>query len=134
MKICTIQWEETIPLRHSVLWPGESKEYCQVNDDEHGLHFGTFIDDVIVCVASIYLTEDRARLRKFATDAAFQNQGIGTKMLGHIVQTLSRNHVKFLWCDARESALGLYKRFGMSQNSDRFYKGNVAYFKMEVAL
>lgn len=134
MKISTISWEQTIPLRHSVLWPNKPKEYCHVDGDSEGLHFGVFFGDVIVCVASIYLTEDRARLRKFATDEAFQGQGIGTKMLEHIVQTLARDHVKSLWCDARESALGLYKRFGMSQYSERFYKADVAYFKMEVTL
>ena len=81
-----------------------------------------------------YITSDKARLRKFATNADFQNQGIGSKMLEFIIQSLKSKEVGYFWCDARESALDFYKRFDMKTCSDRFYKADVPYFKMEVAL
>ena len=55
-------------------------------------------------------------------------------MLEYIIQSLKNNQVGFFWCDARESALDFYKRFGMQTCSERFYKADVPYFKMEVAL
>ena len=134
MEICAISWEQTIPLRQSVLWPNKLPEYCHVDGDIEASHFGVFVDGLLVCVASVYLTSNRARLRKFATEPRYQNQGIGSKMLEHIIQTLRSSQVDIFWCDARESAIQFYDRFGMQACSERFYKADVAYYKMEVAL
>jgi len=134
MEIRSISWKQTIPLRHSVLWPHKTAEFCHVEGDIDGLHFGAFIDGELVCVASVYLTLNKARLRKFATDINYQHQGIGSKILTHIIQSLKSIQVECFWCDARESALPFYQRFGMQACSERFYKADVAYYKMEVAL
>lgn len=134
MEIRSITWEQTIPLRHAVLWPNKPPEYCHLKDDEDGLHFGAFTDGILVSVASVYIHQNKARLRKFATDAKYQNQGIGSKMMVHIIKSIKGPHVAYFWCDARETALEFYKRFGMRESSERFYKADVSYFKMEVAL
>ncbi|PKH06354.1 GNAT family N-acetyltransferase [Moritella sp. Urea-trap-13] len=134
MDIRIISWQQAIPLRHQVLWPSKPPEYCHVDGDVKGLHFGVFIDETIICVASVYLDQNKARLRKFATDANYQNQGIGSKMLAHIIHYLKSTKTDFFWCDARESAVGFYERFDMNKSSERFYKADVAYFKMEIAL
>jgi ribosomal protein S18 acetylase RimI-like enzyme len=134
MEIRVITWEETIPLRQSVLWPNKPQEHCHVDEDIDGLHFGTFIDEVLVCVASVYFTLNKARLRKFATDTRYQHQGIGSKMLAHIIQSLKSRRVGHLWCDARESAIDFYKQFGMQTFGERFYKVDVPFFKVEVAI
>ena len=55
-------------------------------------------------------------------------------MLAFIIQSLKNEKVGYFWCDARESALGFYKRFGMDTCSERFYKADVPYFKMAVTL
>jgi len=134
MVIRNISWEETIPLRQSVLWPTKPPEYCHVEGDQGALHFGAFTNDELVCVASVYLKSDKARLRKFATNADYQGQGIGSKMLKSILHSLKDTNAKTFWCDARESALGFYQRFGMQANGERFYKSDISYFKMEVTL
>jgi len=134
MDVRTISWQQTIPLRHSVLWPDKEPEFCHVDGDKDALHFGVFVGEKLVCVASVYLSSNKARLRKFATDIGYQNQGIGSLMLRHILQYLQNTPVAFFWCDARESALGFYQRFGMLECSERFYKADVAYLRMEVAL
>ncbi|PKH87167.1 GNAT family N-acetyltransferase [Colwellia sp. Bg11-28] len=134
MEIRAISWKQTISLRQSVLWPNEPPEYCHVEGDLDASHFGVFIDGLLICVASIYLTSNSARLRKFATDTRYQNQGIGSKMLEHIIQTLRNNCIEIFWCDARESAIPFYERFGMQASSERFYKADLPYYKMEVIL
>ncbi|PKF63004.1 GNAT family N-acetyltransferase [Psychromonas sp. psych-6C06] len=134
MDIKTITWQETMPLRHQVLWPNKPLEFCKIDDDELGLHFGAFIDDKLICVASVYLHDKCARLRKFATDPHFQHQGIGSKILAFIIDFLKTTDTSTFWCDARESALGFYARFGMQQCSERFYKSEVPYLKLSLAL
>lgn len=134
MEIRNISWEQTIPLRQSVLWPNKPSEYCHVDGDNEAMHFGAFANNKLVCVASVYITSDRARLRKFATKTDYQGQGIGSQMLKFILHSLNNTVVKFFWCDARESALSFYQRFDMQPYGERFYKAEVSYFKMEVAL
>ncbi|MBB1386750.1 GNAT family N-acetyltransferase [Pseudoalteromonas sp. SG45-5] len=134
MQICKISSEQTMLLRQRVLWPNETTEFCRVDGDEDASHFGAFINDNLVCVASVYLTQGKARLRKFATDTDYQNQGVGSEMLNHIIQSLKSTEANLFWCDARESALGFYRRFGMTPYGVRFYKQGIPYFKMKLAL
>jgi len=134
MDIRIISWQQTIPLRHSVLWPSKPAEFCHIDGDTEGVHFGVFMNDVLVCVASVYVHHNKARLRKFATDERYQKQGIGSKLLGHMINYFKDSELEYFWCDARETALGFYKRFGMSKCSERFYKADIPYFKMEVTL
>lgn len=42
--------------------------------------------------------------------------------------------MQYFWCDARESACRFYQRFGLQTEGERFYKSDVAYFKMGVNL
>ncbi|WP_461537054.1 GNAT family N-acetyltransferase [Spongorhabdus nitratireducens] len=134
MEICRIQWQETIPLRHAVLWPEKAPEFCHVEGDKDAWHFGAFHAGRLVSVASVYPDGDSARLRKFATATGLQGQGIGTRMVEHILSELKRNGFSRFWCDARESAMGFYQRFGMKPYGERFYKSDVPYFKMSVPL
>ena len=142
IEIKPIHWQDTIAIRHAVLWPQHPPEFCHVSDDETGLHFGGFYhsvgdtenDQACVCVASVYLEGQRARLRKFATLAAYQGQGIGGQMLQYIQQALQQHGVNLLWFDARESAIGFYERQGFSTYGERFYKEDVAYRKMQRTL
>lgn len=134
MQIHRIHWQETIPLRHAVLWPGRSPEFCQVEGDEGAWHFGAFVAEGLVSVASVYPEGRSARLRKFATASEFQRKGIGTRMLEHILAELKSHGIERFWCDARESARGFYERFGMRPEGERFHKGDVPYFRMGVRL
>ncbi|MBU2926445.1 GNAT family N-acetyltransferase [Colwellia sp. C2M11] len=134
MEIRNISWEQTIPLRQSVLWPNKPPEYCHVDGDHDAMHFGAFANDELVCVASVYIKSNKARLRKFATKTDCQGQGIGSQMLKFILHSLNNTVVNFFWCDARESALTFYQRFGMQPYGERFYKADVSYFKMKIAL
>jgi len=134
MKIRKISLEEALPVRHKVLWPDKPMEFCLVEGDDEGIHLGAEIDGRIVSVASLYLTNGEARLRKFATYPEFQNQGIGTALIQYALYYLNENEVTTFWCDARESAIGFYQRFGMHTEGERLYKSDVPYFKMRLFL
>ncbi|KGJ87430.1 GNAT family N-acetyltransferase [Colwellia psychrerythraea] len=134
MDIRQIEWQQTIPVRHRVLWPEKPPEFCYVDGDEIGIHFGAFVNDVLVCVASIYIEDKNARLRKYATELNFQGQGIGSAVLNKVITYLTTHEINVFWCDARESALSFYQRFGMVRQGERFYKSDVPYYKMSMSL
>lgn len=102
--------------------------------DEHARHYGAYLDQTLVSVASIYIDGSQARLRKFAILSQYQGQGIGSELLDSILQQLKNDGITHFWCDARESALGFYARFGMQPEGTRFYKVDVPYFKLARAL
>ena len=132
--IRNISWEDTMPIRHKVLWPDKSIEFCHLEGDSTALHFGYFLNNRLVSVASIYPSANSARLRKFATLPEVQGQGIGTQLLNHILSTINNEDIDQFWCDARESAIEFYKRFGMTPEGNRFYKAEVPYYKMSIKL
>ncbi len=138
MRIKTIAWQDALPIRHTVLWPDKAIEFCKVEGDEHANHYGAFVDQTLVCVASIYIKEScdgrTARLRKFATLPQYQGQGVGSKVIEHAITKLKAEQVLRFWCDARTSALGFYQRFGLEVEGDEFDKSGVKYFKMSVEL
>jgi len=134
MNIRVIQWQDALPIRHKVLWPSKPALFCKVKNDELAQHYGVYIDDKLVSVASIYIDDNRARLRKFATLVEFQGRGLGTKLISHILSQLKNIDITHFWCDARKTAISFYSRFNMIQQGDQFDKSGVLYVKMSVQL
>ncbi|MFM2478598.1 GNAT family N-acetyltransferase [Celerinatantimonas sp. MCCC 1A17872] len=134
MQIKSISAEQTLAIRHQVLWPKQSVEFCRLEDDSQGMHYGAFENEKLVCVASIFISNNSARLRKFAILEPYRKQGIGTAMLKHIIEQLRAQQVSDFWCDARQSAQTFYAKFGLTVQSELFYKKDVPYFQMSLAL
>lgn len=44
MEIQRINAEQTLPLRQQVLWPSKSIEFCKVDEDETGYHYGSYVN------------------------------------------------------------------------------------------
>ncbi len=85
MVIKQIPWQDTIIVRHAVLWPDKDPQFCHVPGDENAIHFGGYINGSLTCVASIFIHNKSARLRKFATYVEHQGKGYGSTMLTHIL-------------------------------------------------
>ncbi|WP_160062685.1 GNAT family N-acetyltransferase [Psychromonas sp. L1A2] len=134
MKVVAIKWQDTISVRHQVLWPHKPPEFCRVEGDEQALHFAVMGSQQIVCVASLYIDNNTARLRKFATLSAFQSKGVGSFMINYLIDNLKQQGINYLWFDARESALGFYQRFGFDKMGELFYKSDIAYYRMSKSL
>jgi len=126
--------EEVLPIRHTVLWPKKPLEFCKVEGDEEALHFGVLHNNTLVCVASIYINKNSARLRKFATLVPFQGQGIGSFLLRHIFNILKKQKVTHFWCDARVESAGFYANLGLKTKGAQFYKSELPYIIMEKSL
>ncbi|GAB3995332.1 GNAT family N-acetyltransferase [Spirosoma daeguense] len=146
--IRTITPEQTYPLRHSVLWPDKPFDYVKVENDSEGHHFGAFKNDELVAVISLFVEQEKnsnrtqplrdnvgwARFRKFAARPDLQRQGIGTKLLNHVIAEARRLGATTLWCDARLDAADFYRRFKMEAISEVFYKGAIPYAKFSRSL
>ncbi len=130
MKIEEISLTEVLPLRQEVLWPSQPLEFSRVPDDERGLHFGIRIQGELVCVASVFIQESTARLRKFATKVAYQGQGVGSAMLRFLIEHLGQQGVEEFWFDARVTAVSFYQKFGFAIEGPLFYKHEAPYYKM----
>lgn len=133
MNIQKVTAAEVLPIRHRVLWPDKPPSFCEVEGDACATHYGAFIGGKLVCVASVYKNDHEARLRKFATLPDYQGQGIGSKVMDHLIRDLKLAHVSYFWCDARTSALSFYQRFGLDVEGSEFQKSGVSYFKMSVS-
>ncbi|KAF9026630.1 GCN5-related N-acetyltransferase [Hymenopellis radicata] len=134
--------EDTIPLRHSVLWPNEEMSRVQLPEDETGYHFGAFVPAQGDPVAVISLfremvpgeetIDNAARFRKFACDPLCQGRGIGTLLLQEVFRfAFTELGARVIWCDARASAAGWYERRGMQKFGQPFFKGAVEYVRMK---
>ncbi|KAK7749076.1 hypothetical protein SLS62_008471 [Diatrype stigma] len=92
-----------------------------------------------VSIISLFIAEGgdgekQARFRKFATAASSQGKGIGSALLAHTIEAAARAGAKTIWCDARQSALPFYRRFGMDAAGEVFFKGDVPYLRMSKRL
>ena len=126
---------DTLAIRHRVLWPSLSLEDCRLDGDDQALHFGLILQESdgserLVCVATVFMNGTQARLRKFATLADYQGQGLGSRMLTYILDYLSMHKVTGFWCDARTSAVEFYQRFGLQVEGEPFAKRDQMYVKM----
>ncbi|TGE27044.1 GNAT family N-acetyltransferase [Hymenobacter metallicola] len=133
-EIRAIAAEQTYPLRHAVLWPEKPFDYVKVENDGEGQHFGAFLDQQLVSVISLFVDDEQARFRKFATDPKFQRQGIGSVLLQRVIDEARRLGARSLWCDARQDATAFYQRFDMRAEGAVFYKGDIPYQRMRLAL
>ncbi len=126
---------QTYALRHAVLWPDKPLAYVQLPDDEAGMHYGALVDGEVRAVISLFVGNDGvARFRKFATDPAWQGRGLGTELLRHVLAEAQARGAHTLWCDARQSTLAFYQRFGLAPEGDVFYKGDIPYVRLSRAL
>ena len=93
--------------------------------DDAGIHFGAFVDDDLVGVASM-VPEARGggsggwRVRGMAVVPEHRGSGIGVDLLRAAVDEAWNLDVPEVWCNARTSAAGFYARHGFETLGDVF--------------
>jgi GNAT superfamily N-acetyltransferase len=121
----------TWQLRRDVLYPGNMLWEMEMEEDDHGYHFGAFIDNKLIGVVSLFQNGTDWQFRKFAFDADYQGKGYGRELLDHITRFVSSEGAIRLWCNARSSAIGFYLKSGFVQTGETFSKGGIDYKIME---
>ena len=131
MDIEQITPQLTWPLRRDVLYPGNMLWEMEMDEDNHGYHFGGFIDNKLIGVVSLFQNGSDWQFRKFAFDPAFQGKGYGRELLNHITRFVLSEGATRLWCNARSSAIGFYLKSGFLQTGETFSKSGIDYEIME---
>jgi GNAT superfamily N-acetyltransferase len=129
-----IRPELTWRLRQRILYPESKLFEMEMDEDNHGYHFGTFKDNELVGVVSLFQKGTDFQFRKFAVDASVQNMGIGKTLLNYIVDFAIAEGAERIWCNARVTAIGFYSRYGFVQTGELFSKGGYDYEIMEKKL
>ena len=86
LEIKEIKPPETSDLRHRILSPNKSVDSIILTEDDVGQHFGIFQSEKLVSVISLFVENDNAQFRKFATETTEQNKGYGSILLNHIIE------------------------------------------------
>lgn len=130
-EIKQITTSETLPIRHQVMWPNKPIEYVELPNDESARHFGLFVDGEIISIISLFVENDEAQFRKFATLIEFQGLGYGTILLKGILDVVKKDGIRKLWCNARVEKSRFYERFNLKTTDKKFEKGGIEYVIME---
>lgn len=129
MEVKQIEAKDTHDIRHKILRPHGEVEDCLYPGDNDDLtfHLGAYVNDKLVSVASFYMDnhpeiedEYQFRLRGMATLDEFRGQGMSSALLRTAFPLIKKNHVNMLWCNARTSALGFYKKVGFEEYGNIF--------------
>ncbi|MCB0447953.1 MAG: GNAT family N-acetyltransferase [Gelidibacter sp.] len=119
--IKTIASKETYPVRHPVLREGRPIEDCKFEHDdlETTVHLGLYTNKTLVGVATFLLNNNsffsekrQYQLRGMAVLKSHQGFGYGDAILKYGEQLLKAKHTSLIWFNAREIAIGFYKKNG----------------------
>lgn len=129
--ITKIEKEKAWELRHKVMWPEKDFDYIKIEDDDVGVHFGLFKENILISVISLFINNEVAQFRKFATIQHEQGKGYGSTLLDYVFKEAERGGVKRIWCNARRNKVDYYKKFGLQEAKYTFIKGGKSYVVME---
>ena len=146
-EVRVVRAEDTYTLRQRVLRPGKPLSSCAFEGDELSttLHFGAFLADELVGIASIYdehETPESARsgarafrLRGMATSPEVRGLGAGKALVDACKLHIERTGGGSFWCNARTSAAGFYERLGFTIDGEPFELSGIGpHVRMRVAL
>ena len=128
--------EATRPVRHAVLWPHKPDAAACViaGEEEAGVgHLGAF-DGAgrLVGVCSLFPQRSERfpealppadpvyRLRVMGTRSEVRGLGAGAALVEEACRWAAGHGAHWLWCDAREVALGFYARMGFGFLSETY--------------
>jgi len=130
-EIKQITTSETLPIRHKVMWPNKPTDYVKLPNDDEAKHLGLFVNDEITAVISLFIENNEAQFRKFATLVEFQGLGYGTILLKSTIDIIKKEGIKKIWCNARVEKSKFYEKFDLKCTDKKFEKGGIEYVIME---
>jgi GNAT superfamily N-acetyltransferase len=120
-------WE----LRHQVMWSDKPFDYVKLEDDDLGFHFGLIKENKLISVVSLFINNEGAQFRKFATLQQEQGKGYGSALLDAVLKEAKIRGVKRIWCNARKNKVDFYRKFGLQESKSSFIKEGRSYVIME---
>ena len=129
-----IRPELTWRMRQRVLYPAKKLYEMEMDEDNHGYHFGAFSANELVAVVSLFQTGDDFQFRKFAVDESMQGKGVGNSLLQYITDFALKEGGKRLWCNARSTAIGFYLKNDFEHTGKLFTQNGFDYEILEKKL
>jgi predicted GNAT family N-acyltransferase len=89
-------------------------------------HLAYYVEDEIATIASFFPKNYREKkelgyqLRGMATDINFGGKGYGSKLIEFAVDYIKKTDARYLWCNARTSAVKFYQKLGFEPVSEEF--------------
>jgi len=134
MEIKNVPLPDVWRMRQTVMYPAESIDFVKLEQDEAGLHWGVYEKGELVSVISVFVEGKDVQFRKFATSVPLQGKGYGTSLLQYVLDWAKRHDMQSIWCNARLTATGIYKKFGMQATGATWQKYGLEFIKMEKQL
>ncbi|HSI76732.1 MAG TPA: GNAT family N-acetyltransferase [Lunatimonas sp.] len=134
IEITEVGLDKVLEIRREVMWPDKPISFVEVSGDSEAVHLGLFENGTVVSVISLFIENERAQFRKFATLTSFQRKGYGTTLLQYVFEYLKSKQIKRVTCNARVEKADFYASFGMKRTPNTFEKEQVAYVVMEKIL
>jgi GNAT superfamily N-acetyltransferase len=131
IQIEQIRPESTWRLRRDILYPTQRMFEMEMDEDNHGYHFGAYDDNDMIAVISLFQNGSDFQFRKFAVVESEQGKGVGSQLLQYITAFAVNEGGTRLWCNARISAIGFYLKAGFLQTGELFSKNGFDYEIME---
>lgn len=138
MQIKEINSTETLELRHKILRPSFSLSECSYpgDDDRSTYHLGAFLNNNLVGIVSVYCKShlniqngQGYQVRAMAVIESVRGGGVGLKLLSEAESLAFGAGAKYIWANARVSAIDFYKKAAYKVIGDEFYvKGVGSHF------
>ncbi|MEX1005636.1 MAG: OsmC family protein [Acidimicrobiia bacterium] len=128
IQVKTVDAVVTRALRRAVLRPHQSVSELEAEEHPDATWFGA-IDDEEDAVGSVSVgpepspdvAADKAfRIRAMATTDAMRGRGLGAVLLAAALEHARGEDAEYVWCSARSSAQGFYRRAGFAETSDLY--------------
>jgi len=130
MNVRKVTNTDTWPIRNEVLRPGLPVSSCHFAEDKlpDAVHFSSFAGRQQTGVVSAYpiafpIDDSLAecwQLRAMATIPAVRGQGHGAALIHTLEGYLLEKCAQWLWCNARQEAIGFYRKLGFVERGDEF--------------
>ena len=133
-----INFLDTFLVRHPVLRAGKNIETCLFDNDElkTTIHFGYFMEDNLVGVASLYykncalLLDDKKifgqyQIRGMAVLENYQKIGIGKLLIDECEKYVKENYGNLIWFNARVAAVAFYEKVHYQKFGEEFFIENI---------
>jgi len=129
MEIKKITAFETLIVRHPVLRPGRPIGSCHFEGDDLPTtsHFGLYFENQLVAIISsfkvqnkLFIEENQYQIRGMAVLEEFQKKGFGEALLNYCENEIRIKKGKLIWFNARETAVGFYKKSGYEVLGGKF--------------
>jgi predicted GNAT family N-acyltransferase len=118
----TAAYEEARELRYRVLYAplGLSRALVEDADGHRYVHFAAVTDDRVVGYARLHLEDSRSRAYQVSVTEDMRRAGVGRMLMGAVAERARAEGRDALELDARDHAVGFYRRLGYEVVSEEF--------------